>query len=565
MSDSPLFSDFDLPATLLHTIDTLGYRQPTPIQRETIPALLKGTDMLGQAQTGTGKTAAFALPMLARLDPQIRRTQVLVLAPTRELANQVADSFRQYAAGIRGVRVATLCGGQPYRTQLDSLRAGAQVVVGTPGRIMDHMRRNSLQLEALSTLVLDEADEMLRMGFIDDVEWILEHSPSGRQLALFSATMPDPIRRIASMHLVDPCIVSIQTKTRTAEGIRQRAVHTPSMAIKNEALTRLFETEQVDGAIVFVRTKSSTVEVGDLLQSRGMRVAALSGDIDQNLRERTVEQLKSGKIDIIVATDIAARGLDVERISHVINYDAPSQVETYIHRIGRTGRAGREGDAILFVATREKRLVRSLERTTRQRIEWMEVPSAREINNARIERFKSNLLNIAAGGDTSFFKQLIEELCVEHGLDPLDAAAALATRVQGDRPFLTDDLPAARSKRSHAAGCRQPTGRFETRHTERHSVDNGKRRKPERTPKQVTETLKTYRIEVGSMHKVKPKNIVGAIANEAGLSSRFIGRIAINHDHSLIDLPGGMPKTILRHLKKVRVAGQQIDISLATA
>ncbi|MEM9604754.1 MAG: DEAD/DEAH box helicase [Pseudomonadota bacterium] len=556
MSHDPTFSDFALPEALVRVVTARGYEHPTPIQRETLPAMLAGGDVLGQAQTGTGKTAAFALPCLARLDLSSRETQVLVLAPTRELANQVADAFKAYAVHLRGVRVATLCGGQPYRPQLDALRAGAQVVVGTPGRVMDHMRRGSLPLAGLRTLVLDEADEMLRMGFIEDVEWVLEHSPAGRQLALFSATLPEPIRRITERHLDNPSHVAIQARTQTAEGIRQRALVASHMAQKNEALARLLEVEEVDGAIVFVRTKSSTVEVSEHLQTRGYRAAALSGDVDQALRERTVEQLRHGKIDIIVATDVAARGLDVERISHVINYDAPNNAETYIHRIGRTGRAGRSGDAILFVSPRERRLVNALGRVTRHRIEWMDPPSARAINRVRVRRFKAALVKTATEADTAFFKELVADVVEEHGLDPIDAAAALAVTLQGDRPFLARDEHPAPTRKPHARDRERRDHRPERARHGGKAHSAGGRRAPE-TP------LTTYRIEVGAKHQVKPGHIVGAIANEAGLNSRYIGRIAIKDDHSLIDLPGGMPKAILKHLKKVRVAGQQIQIRRA--
>ncbi len=561
MTTTPSFADLGLPDAITQSLASLGYETPTPIQAEAIPALLNGRDIVGQAQTGTGKTAAFALPTLAGIDPKVRKPQVLVLAPTRELANQVAEAFSQYATAVGNLRVATLCGGQSYRPQLDALRAGAQVVVGTPGRVMDHMRRNSLPLDSLAALVLDEADEMLRMGFIDDVEWILEQSPKGRQLALFSATMPDPIRRIAKRHLVDPAQITIKAKTRTAVGVRQRVLEAPGMGVKNEALARLFEVESVDGVIVFVRTKASTVEVTEMLQSRGFRAAALSGDVDQALRERTVEHLKVGKIDVVVATDVAARGLDVERISHVINYDAPTNAETYIHRIGRTGRAGREGDAILFVAPRERRVVQTLERATRQKIDWMEMPDARAINKHRVKVFKDSVLKTSQDTDISFFKQLVEEMQVEHGLDPIDAAAAIATQLQGERPFLAKDSPKKpRPKREErGASHAKSSAHFNERQAQKENRKPGSRRAHN------DEDLTTYRLEVGAKHRVKPGNIVGAIANEAGLNSKNIGRIAINHDHTFIDLPEGMPKAILKHLKKVRVAGQQIQITRATA
>ena len=542
------FSQLALPASLMTALDAVGYETPSPIQAETIPLLLDGRDVLGQAQTGTGKTAAFALPLLARLDLAARVPQVLVLAPTRELAIQVAEAFQKYAAHMKGFHVLPLYGGQDYGGQIRALRRGVHVVVGTPGRVMDHMRRGTLKLDGLRALVLDEADEMLRMGFIDDVEWILEQTPAARQIALFSATMPPQVRRIAERHLNDPAQVTIKVRTTTADTIRQR--YWPVTGVhKLDALTRILEAEDFDAVIVFVRTKTATTELAEKLAARGHAAAALNGDVPQKLRERTVAQLKQGKLDILVATDVAARGLDVPRISHVINYDIPYDTEAYVHRIGRTGRAGRKGDAILFVAPREKRLLAAIERATRQKISLMELPSTEVINDKRIAAFKQRITDTLAAEDLSLFTQLIEQYQREHDTPATDIAAALAWLTQGDTPLLLTPKP-PRVETS------QPVATADTR---AHRRDRTPR--PAREARPVDEGLERFRIEVGHHHGVKPGNIVGAIANEAGLDSRFIGRIDIRDDHSLIDLPKGMPREIFNDLKKVWVAGQQLRIS----
>ena len=402
------FSQLALNKSLLKALDEVGYETPSPIQAETIPLLLEGRDVLGQAQTGTGKTAAFALPFLSNLDLRQKQPQVLVLAPTRELAIQVAEAFQKYASHIKGFHVLPIYGGQDYRGQIRGLERGVHVVVGTPGRVMDHMRRGTLVLDDLKALVLDEADEMLRMGFIEDVEWILEQTPADRQIALFSATMPQQIRRIATKYLNDPAQVTIKVKTTTAETIRQRfwpvsGVH------KLDALTRILEAELFDAMIIFVRTKTTTVDLSEKLEARGYASAPLNGDIQQRQRERTIQQLKNGKLDIIVATDVAARGLDVERISHVVNYDVPHDTEAYVHRIGRTGRAGREGDAILFVAPREKRMLKAIEKATRKKIEMMDLPSTELINDKRIAKFKQRITDTLANEDLGLFTQLVEQ------------------------------------------------------------------------------------------------------------------------------------------------------------
>ena len=547
------FKQLALEDSLLKALDEVGYETPSPIQAETIPLLLEGRDIIGQAQTGTGKTAAFALPMLSGLDMHQKDPQVLVLAPTRELAIQVAEAFQKYAKHIKGFHVLPIYGGQDYRVQTRALQRGVHVVVGTPGRVMDHMRRKTLKLGRLTGLVLDEADEMLRMGFIDDVEWILEQTPDDRQIALFSATMPQQIRRIATRHLDDPAQITIKVKTTTAETIRQRfwpvsGVH------KLDALTRILEAEAFDAMIIFVRTKTATAELSEKLEARGYASAALNGDIAQAQRERTISMLKKGRLDIIVATDVAARGLDVSRISHVVNYDIPYDTEAYIHRIGRTGRAGKEGDAILFVAPREKRLLHAIERATRKKIDRMELPSTEVINDQRIARFNQRITDTLAADDLGIFPKLVEQYQQEHNVTGLEIAAALAHLLQGDTPLLLQNKP---QRKKPARDDWDKNDR-----PQRKPRDKAARReRPERPAGKPEEGMERFRIEVGHDHDVKPGNIVGAIANEAGLDSQYIGRINIFDDHSLIDLPEGMPRETFTALKKVWVSGQQLRIS----
>ncbi len=541
-SDKIRFDQFGLAPELLVMLQELGYESPSPIQAATIPDLMKGRDVVGQAQTGTGKTAAFALPLLTRLDVADKYPQVLVLTPTRELAIQVAEAFQRYAAKIKGFHVLPIYGGQGYASQLKQLKRGPQVIVGTPGRVMDHMRRKTLDLSRLSALVLDEADEMLKMGFIDDVEWILEQTPKSRQIALFSATMPDEIRRIAQQHLNNPSEITIKVKTATAETINQRywlvqGVH------KLDALTRILETEEFDGMIIFVRTRIATNELAEKLQARGYASSALNGDIAQDQRERTVNRLKQGKLDILVATDVAARGLDVERVSHVINYDIPYDTEAYIHRIGRTGRAGRSGEAILFVAPRERRLLRAIEKATRKPIELMQLPPASMVNDQRIAQFKQRITSTLETQNVSFFEQLIEQYHEQTETPYHQVAAALAQLVQGDTPLLIKDIP-VRPERDKQRSRAERTGA-------------GKKRGQD-IPEQ---DLERYRLDVGENQGAKPGHIVGAIANEADLDSRYIGQIKIFDDYSTVDLPKGMPKEIFQILKKTRVAGRQLNLS----
>jgi ATP-dependent RNA helicase DeaD len=737
---------------VLQALRDVGYEAPTPIQAATIPALLAGTDVLGQAQTGTGKTGAFALPVLSKIDVSKAQTQALVLVPTRELAIQVAEAFQRYATHMKGFHVLPIYGGQSYTPQLKGLKRGAHVIVGTPGRVMDHMKRGTLPLDALNFLVLDEADEMLQMGFIDAIEWILEQSPPERQIALFSATIPPAIRRIAQRHQRTPAEITIRSRTSTAPNIRQRYWLVSGMH-KLDALTRILEVESFDAMLVFVRTKLETVELAERLEARGFEAAPLNGDIPQQQRERTVAALKSGKVDIVVATDVAARGLDVERISHVVNYDVPYDSESYIHRIGRTGRAGRSGEAILFIAPRERNMLRIIERATRQQIAQMNLPSVSAVNEQRVARFKQRIADTLAAGETAAFRSIIEEFEAENEVPAIEIAAALASLLQGAAPLLLPeraeesgrewgrqaeqrDGPRGQGPRSRhdrdggsdrrgtrpgdrSAGGKHARGRGDDTRQQggddraagvdrkprvdrgddtgrpreddqgaggvnprgesaaggdreprveratdgdrnnlrgKHAADGDRNAGVERgvhfdvgtpgdgeSPRAPTDTegapasghrrgdegedlsrpseddrstggvnardesavggdhesrapadtgaarasrerrggegdssarssrrkrsdsddvvFETFRLEVGHAHGVKPGNIVGAIANEAGLEGRHIGQVDIRDDHSFVDLPEGMPKDIFRNLKKVRVAGQELRIS----
>ena len=587
---SSTFRDLALIAPLLRKLDELGYELPTPIQAATIPLLLAGKDVIGQAQTGTGKTAAFALPLLNKLDLSKTKPQVLVLAPTRELAIQVAEAFQSYAQHVPGFQVLPIYGGQSYGPQLSALRRGVHVVVGTPGRVIDHLDKGTLDLSQLNTLVLDEADEMLRMGFIDDVEAVLKKTPATRQVALFSATMPAPIRRIAQTYLREPQEISIEAKTRTADNIRQRFWQVSGLH-KLDALTRILEAEPFDAMIVFARTKLATDELAQKLQARGFSAAAINGDVQQAQRERTIQHLKDGKIDILVATDVAARGLDVDRISHVVNYDVPYDTESYVHRIGRTGRAGRSGEAILFIAPRERNMLRSIERATRQPIEPMELPSVEAINDVRIAKFKQQITETLERSDLALFQRLIEDYEQANNVPAVEIAAALAKMARGDVPLLlvapkhaprptfernerSFDRPerAERAPRGDRPERAEHAPRAEhvehAPHAERpdrierfERPDRPAFPKKERSAHKPEPGLETFRIEVGYDHGVKPGNIVGAVANEAGLDAKHIGRIEIFEDHSLIDLPDGMPADVLVHLKTVWCAGQQLRIT----
>ena len=556
-----MFSDLNLGAPLLKALNEVGYESPSPIQAATIPLLLDGLDVLGQAQTGTGKTAAFALPVLANIDIKQTTPQALVLAPTRELAIQVAEAFQTYAKHIPGFHVLPIYGGQSYGPQLSALRRGVHVVVGTPGRVIDHLDKGSLDLSRLKTLVLDEADEMLRMGFIDDVERILQETPESRQTALFSATMPSAIRRIANTYLNQPKEVTVAAKTGTNENIRQRYWLVSGMH-KLDALTRILEAENFDGMIIFSRTKLGTEELAQKLQARGFSAAAINGDIQQAQRERTVQMLKDGKIDILVATDVAARGLDVERISHVVNYDVPHDPESYTHRIGRTGRAGRSGEAILFITPREKGLLKMIERSTRQPIGPLELPTIQAVNDVRIAKFKQQITDTLAEGGLEQFQSLIEDYEQEHNIPAVEIAAALAKLARGDVPLLLD-------KKQQTQWEERPARQSFDRPERADRFERGERPerserfpKKERIARESEPGMRTYRIEVGYQHGVKPGNIVGAIANEGGIDSKNIGRIEIYDDYTVLDMPDTLSSEALEMMAGIRVAGQPLRISV---
>ena len=557
------FAAFGFEPALLEALEAIGYREPSPIQKAAIPELLLGRDLVGQAQTGTGKTAAFALPMLAALDPNQRTPQVLVLTPTRELAIQVADAFSSYAARMPQLRVLPLYGGSDFRDQIARLKRGVQIVVGTPGRVMDHMRQGTLDLSGLRSLVLDEADEMLRMGFIDDVEWVLGQLPEQRQVVLFSATMPSEIRRISHQYLKDPAEVTIRTKGADASRIRQRCI-TVNAPQKLEALCRVLEAESKQGVIIFARTKAITVTVAEALEARGYDVAVLNGDVAQSQRERTIERLKSGTVDVLVATDVAARGLDVDRISLVINYDIPFDSEAYVHRIGRTGRAGRSGDAILFVTPRERRFVNGLERAVGRPIEVMEIPTNATINQNRLDRLRQRLstalkqpaasANDARAEERALLSEMLQRVGQESGVSPEQLALAALQLAVGDQPLL---MQGDESWLRQAA-----SGGRDGRRAERSPAAGGQmRRGPREQAGPPEANMDRFRIEVGWRDRVKPGNIVGAIANEAGLNGRSIGRIQIFDTHSLVDLPQGMPEEVFKGLQRLKVMNRELQIS----
>lgn len=561
-SPSP-FRELGLNEKLVKALEDSGYVAPTPIQAQSIPHLLAGRDIIGQAQTGTGKTAAFALPLLQTMNLSSPQTQVLVLTPTRELAIQVAEAFERYAGGERAIRVAAIYGGQDYMVQFRQLDRGVHVIVGTPGRVMDHMRRGSLKLDALRALVLDEADEMLRMGFAEDVEWILESTPEKRQIALFSATLPESIRRIAQKHLTDPAEITIEQRTATADTIRQRYV-VAAPGQKEQALARILEAEPIDGVIVFVKTKSTTEPLAEYLSHSGHRAVALNGDIPQKQRERIIDNLRSGKVNIIVATDVAARGLDVQRISHVINYDLPFDSEAYVHRIGRTGRAGRSGEAILFVGPRERGKLRRLEAATRQMIQPMEFPSNRAINKQRVTKFHERITGALSHPDLDTFLSVISQYRQENDVEVEKIAAALAVLAQGKKPFLLrDDFKPATfetgSRMDRSEGGRPRSGRDDREMRARPASGRSAGRSSNAFV--ANEQLESYRIEVGHAHQVKPGNIVGAIANEAGIDSAYIGRIEIFERYSTVDLPKGMPADLMESLGQAKIAGRAIRIA----
>ena len=565
-SEAVTFQNLNLNAEVQRAVEERGYSAPTPIQAQIIPHLLSGRDVLGQADTGTGKTAAFALPLLSMVDRDSRVTQVLVLTPTRELAIQVADSFKSYGINLTGVNVQAIYGGASYSEQLRGLKRGAQVVVGTPGRVMDHIRRGTLDLSTLRCVVLDEADEMLRMGFVEDVTWILEHTPPQRQFALFSATMPDPIRRIADTHLKDPAVISVQQRNRNEASIRARYLITPWRE-RTAALYRVLETEETDAVIVFTKTRETTLRVAEDLQARGYAAVAINGDIPQRQREVTIEQLRSGKINILVATDVAARGLDVARISHVINYDLPTDNQIWVHRIGRTGRAGRSGEAILFISWKERRFLKGLERESRQTISEMKLPTNADVNQKRVEQFEAAVTKALANVEASEFWPIIRKLQQTTNASPEHLAAAIAVAMHGEQPFLLANEPKRRQETSRPPREDRPQrerrGDRDASTTRRapQSDHHGQPPRERRDSRFAEPGMERFRIEVGHDHGVKPGNIVGAIANEAGLDASNIGRIDIQSDHSFVDLPEGMPKPIFRGLKDVVVLGRHLRIT----
>ncbi|MBE0500345.1 MAG: DEAD/DEAH box helicase [Desulfuromonadales bacterium] len=535
------FAEMALAPALQKVVIDVGYETPSPIQAQSIPLLLEGRDLLGQAQTGTGKTAAFALPLLSRLDPKLKVPQILVLTPTRELALQVAEAMQTYARHLPGFNVLPVYGGQNMIQQLRMLSRGVQVVVGTPGRVQDHLRRGTLKLDKIKAVVLDEADEMLRMGFVDDVEEILSHAPAGRQTALFSATMPKEVLRVARQHMRDPVEIRIKTKTSTVETISQHYWQVKGMH-KLDALTRILEAEEIEAMIVFVRTKTATVELAEKLEARGFSSAPLNGDMTQVMREKAISRLKSGSLDIVVATDVAARGLDVPRISHVVNYDIPYDTEAYVHRIGRTGRAGKMGKAILFVAPRERRMLNAIEQATRQPIKAMTLPSRKDITDRRIGLFKEQIAEAMEAEDLEFFEELVDSYQSEYDVGHRRIAATLAYLVQKGRPLQPDESPSD-------SALEKDFRPEQTERTKRPSSD---------------EALQRYRIEVGRSHGVEPRHIVGAISNEANLSSRDIGQIKIHDDYCMVDLPASMPTKMFQHLQEVWVCGQQLKLSVAS-
>lgn len=542
---TPDFQQLGLNTAIVGTLNQLGYETPTPIQQQAIPALLEGRNVLGLAQTGTGKTAAFALPLLQRMNNKVQTPQTLVLCPTRELAIQVAEAFQAYAKGLPGFHVLPIYGGADMRNQLRGLKQNPQVIVGTPGRVMDHLRRNSLDLSQLGHLVLDEADEMLRMGFVEDIDWILEHTPKTKQVALFSATMVKEVRRLTDQYLNDPVRIEIKA-SQEALGKIEQFVWNVGGIDKLEALTRILEVEDWNAAILFVRTKVECQFLAEKLAARGHACTALSGDVAQKQREDIINQFKKGKLDLVIATDVAARGLDVERISHVINWDIPGDVQTYTHRIGRTGRAGRSGRAIMFVKPRERRLLRDIERVTKTQIKPYPLPSANELSEHRAAQFKATVIDNLDSKDLDFFRAMITGWVEQADLDPIDLAAVLAKMAQEDKPLQLPDDPKPRPVRERSEGGKDRPARRE--------------RGGPKSDRPLDYDAQKYRLDVGRKDGVEPGHIVGAIANEAGIEGRFINNISIREGYTLVDLPNGMPKEIFEQLRKTRVKGRPLGL-----
>ncbi len=550
----PTFADLGIDERVLRALSDAGYEAPSPIQAASIPPLMAGRHLVGLAQTGTGKTAAFAVPILSRIDLAQRTPQALVLAPTRELALQVAEAFGRYAHHIPGLHVLPIYGGQSYGVQLSALRRGAHIIVGTPGRVIDHLEKKTLDLSQLRFLVLDEADEMLQMGFQEDVETILATTPEDKQVALFSATMPAQIRRISKKYLTDAAEITVTNRTVTAANTRQRYISVGHQQ-KLDALTRVLEVETFEAMIVFVRTKQATEELAERLRSRGFSAAAINGDLAQAQRERTIGQLKSGALDILVATDVAARGLDVERISHVVNYDIPHDSESYVHRVGRTGRAGRSGDALLFVTPRERHLLSSIERATRQPITEMALPSVDDVNSTRVTKFTDAISSNLDSAEVGAFRRLVDEYSREHNVPMVDVAAALAVMSQAGKRFLMPpDAPMA-------AATRRPNGRPERHEGPRERGGRPAPRVAGAKRQRGDAPMATYRISVGRRHKVQPGAIVGAIANEGGLGRSDFGHIDIQADHTLVELPANLPRETVEALLNTRISGKLIRLT----
>ena len=545
------FDQIPLAEPILQAVRKAGYEKPSPIQEHAIPPLLEGKDLLGVAQTGTGKTAAFSLPLLSRIDESIKGAQILVLAPTRELALQVAEAMEGFAENLPNLRVVAVYGGTGYGEQIREFKRGAQVVVGTPGRVMDHIEKGYLKLNNLQALVLDEADEMLSMGFIDDIEWILEHTPKERQTALFSATMPKPIRKLAEKHLQDPEQVTIKVKAENSPNIRQRFIKVRQHE-KRDMLTRLLEIEKFEAMLIFARTKNATMEIAEKLQSKGYPAEPLNGDMPQTLREKTVDRLKRGKINVLVATDVAARGLDVDRISHVLNYDAPFDLESYTHRIGRTGRAGREGDAIIFITNKEMRMLNAIERTLKVTCDQYVFPTLEEMNERREEEF-FNKIEQGLTGNLDDYRKALQRYIEESGKDTLEVAASLAFLEAGKKALRYESMPTASSDKGRKED-RRDRDRGDRRESPRRE---GRDRKSSRD-----DNLQSYRMEVGEFHGAQKGDIVGAIANEVGIDPQHMGKIRMFKDHSFIDLPKDMPREIFEALKTVWVQGHQMNISV---
>ncbi len=553
----PGFADLGIDNRVLRALRDVGYESPSPIQAATIPALLAGRHVVGLAQTGTGKTAAFAVPILSQLDLRQKAPQALVLAPTRELALQVAEAFERYAAHLPGVHVLPVYGGQAYGVQLSALRRGVHVVVGTPGRIIDHLEKGTLDLSRLRFLVLDEADEMLKMGFQDDVETILADTPEDKHVALFSATMPAQIRRISAKYLTDAAEITVKTKTMTAANTTQRYLILAHQQ-KLDALTRILESENFEAMIVFVRTKQATEVLAERLRARGFSATAINGDIAQAQRERTINQLRAGRLDILVATDVAARGLDVDRVSHVVNYDIPTDTESYVHRIGRTGRAGRPGDALLFVTPRERHLLRAIERATRQPLTAMPLPSVEDVNEARVARFTDAITEALASNELAFFRDLINDYEQKRDVPAVDIAAALAVLAQDGRPLL---LEAGPEPAARAPDTREPRAGRGPEKGRRRENDRDQRRRSASKPRRGEVPMASYTIAVGKRHKVEPRQIVGAIANEGGLGRGDFGHIDIRGDHSIVELPASLSPETWRALENTRISGKLIALT----